>query len=223
MTGAFDPPLVLILATDLLLLGGSRIGALIRLSALQGVTLALLPLFVHVPTGHVWLIAIGTTLVKGLLLPRLLRHALLSVGVRREIEPLIGFTPSMLLGLVALGASLWVGRRLPLPHPLASPLLVPTSLFTIMTGLLLVLGRRKALTQVLGYLVFENGIFAFGVSVVEDQPVLVEMGVLLDLFVAVFVMGIMVFHIQREFGSMDVSRLRNLRDSTVRLDREDLR
>ncbi len=223
MSGAVEPLLILVLATDLFFLGGSRIGALIRLSALQGVLLALLPALVHPPTGHVWVIVIGTAVVKGIVLPRLLRHALLSVGVRREIEPIVGFAPSMLLGLVALGGSLWIGRRLQLPHELVSPLLVPTSFFTIMAGLLLVLCRRKALTQVLGYLVFENGIFAFGVAVVHDQPVLVEMGVLLDLFVAVFVMGIMVFHINREFGSIDISRMRNLRDSTVRLDREDLR
>ena len=63
------------------------------------------------------------------------------------------------------------------------------------------------MTQALGYLVFENGIYGFGIAVAGEAPLLVEMGVLLDLFVAVFVMGIIIFHIQRDFSHIDVDRL----------------
>ena len=100
--------------------------------------------------------------------------------------------------------------------PWASPsaLLVPAGLFTVWTGLFLIMARRKAITQVLGYIVMENGIFALGMVLVEAMPLLVELGVLLDIFVAVFVMGIIVFQINREFDHIDSDQLSALRELT---------
>ena len=72
--------------------------------------------------------------------------------------------------------------------------------------------RRKALTQVMGYLVLENGIYLFGITLGREAPLLVEMGVSLDVFVAVFVMGIIIFHISREFDHIDVDQLASLKD-----------
>ena len=84
----------------------------------------------------------------------------------------------------------------------------------MLTGLFLIVARRQALMQVVGYLALENGIFAFGAVVMKEAPLLVEMGILLDIFVAVFVMGIMVFHISREFDHTDTERLSELKDWT---------
>ena len=81
-----------------------------------------------------------------------------------------------------------------------------------MTGLILLTTRRKAISQVVGYLVLENGIFVFGLLLVDAMPLLVEVGVLLDLFVAVFVMGIILNHIRDEFASLDTGRLEELRE-----------
>ena len=78
---------------------------------------------------------------------------------------------------------------------------VAASFATILTGFFLITTRIKAITQVLGYLVLENGIYIFGVLLLEATPFLVEVGVLLDLFVAIFVMGIIINHISREFTS----------------------
>ena len=82
-------------------------------------------------------------------------------------------------------------------------LIVPAAFSTVLTGFLLLTTRIKAITQVLGYLVLENGIFMFGMLLLEAMPFLVEVGVLLDLFVGVFVMGIIIHHINREFASID--------------------
>jgi hydrogenase-4 component E len=84
----------------------------------------------------------------------------------------------------------------------------------LLTGLFLIVARRTALTQALGYLVMENGIYAFGVGLVEGTPMLLELGILLDVFVAVFVMGIAIFHISREFDHIDTDRMTTLRDWT---------
>ena len=97
--------------------------------------------------------------------------------------------------------------------PDGPPLLVPTALLTGLTGLFLVVARGKAIVQALGYLVFENGIYAFGLAIAHEEPLLVQLGVLLDLLVAVFVMGIIVFRIQRDFEHIDVGRLVALHDA----------
>jgi hydrogenase-4 component E len=73
--------------------------------------------------------------------------------------------------------------------------------------------RYKALTQVVGYLMLENGIYVFGLTQTEQVPFLLEMGVLLDVFVGVFIMGIVVFHINREFDSMSSANLEELKES----------
>ncbi len=120
---------------------------------------------------------------------------------------------SLLVGLAAARRSAWLGGRLPLP-PRAGrpPLLVPVALFTMLIGLFLIVSRRKAVMQVLGYLAMENGIYAFGMALAVEEPLLVEMGVLLDVFVAVFVMGIAIYHISREFDHIDTDRLSALKD-----------
>ena len=75
-----------------------------------------------------------------------------------------------------------------------------------------IVSRRKAIMQTLGYLAMENGIYAFGLAFAVEEPLLVEMGVLLDVFVAVFVMGIAIHHISREFDHIDTDRLSALKD-----------
>jgi len=102
-------------------------------------------------------------------------------------------------------------RDLPLPE-VQSRLLVPVALSTVMVGLTVLTTRSKALTQVVGYLILENGIYVFGLSQAERVPFLVEVGVLLDVFAGVFIMGIVVFHINREFDSIDSARLTELKD-----------
>ena len=214
MTGWLDTLLVLIVLTNLKLLGTSRLGGCIRVVAAQGILLGGLPLLTggEAFSPRSLLLAAAGVGLKGIVFPWLLLRALREAKVQREVRPYLGYTASMLFGGVVLGIGLWAGSRLPLPAAVRSSLLVPVALATMLTGLLVVVSRSKAITQVLGYLVFENGIYAFGVGIAPDAPVLVELGILLDVFVAVFVMGIMIFHINREFDDIDTERLSELRD-----------
>ncbi len=116
----------------------------------------------------------------------------------------------LLFALVAL--AILFARTLPLTEADAGTLLVPASLATVLTGFIILTTRRKAITQVAGYLVLENGIFIMGLTLVEAMPFLVEVGVLLDLVVAIFVMGIMIYQINREFASLDTDRLTHLKE-----------
>ena len=196
-----------------MLLGSSRLGTCIRIAALQGILLGLLTLTAWSEGAlRSGILGVASAGLKGVVFPWLLSRALRDADVRREVEPFVGYNLSLLIGTTALATSLWLAGRLPPPNPDASTLVFPVALFTILAGLLLIVSRRKALTQVIGYLVLENGIYAFGAGLVENTPMVVELGVLLDLFVAVFVMGIAVFHINREFDHIDTGRLTVLRD-----------
>jgi len=212
MRAFHDLLLLFVVLTNFWVLGTTRLSATIRAVAIQGTLLAALPLALH-PGASVHLIGLagGTLVVKAIVLPSLLVRAIREAAVRREIEPLIGYTASMVLGAGAVALAFSIAPRLPLPE-LDSPRLVPVALSTVMIGLLVLTTRSKAVTQVVGYLILENGVYVFGLSQVERVPFLLEVGVLLDIFVAVFIMGIVVFHINREFDSLDSARLTELRD-----------
>ena len=209
-----DLVLVLVLLTNFLLLGSSRLTLCIRVVAVQGVAAGLLPFFLPSQgvTLRVFLLVAGIVAVKGFIFPRLLFRTVRGAAVRHELEPFVGYSTSVAFGVVALGISLWLARRLNPPVPLPSLLTLPTALFTVLIGLFMIVSRRKAVTQVLGYLAMENGIYLFGITLAREEPLLVEMGVLLDVFVAVFVMGIAIFHISREFDHIDVDQLTTLKD-----------
>ncbi len=213
MSHAVDPLLVLVLLLNFFLLGTSRLRAVIDGSALQGVLLGILVIFVHGGVGvQSAIVATAAILIKGVLIPSLLHRAMREAAIRREVEPLVGYIASLLLGAIATGAAVLFARVLPLAPAHVGSLLVPASLATVLTGFLILCIRRKAITQVVGYLVLENGIFIMGLCLLEAMPFLVEMGVLLDLLVAVFVIGIIINHINREFASLDTARLRALKE-----------
>ncbi len=204
--------LFLVVLTDFTVLGSSRLSACIRAVAVQGFLLGLLPVVLHSPPSlHTEVLGVGTVLVKAVALPWFLRWAIREASVRREVEPLVGYMASLLLGAGALVVAFIVSSVLPM-RGLTSDLLVPVSLVTLMIGLIVLITRAKALTQVVGYLMLENGIYLFGLTQAERVPFLVDVGVLLDVFVGVFVMGIVVFHINREFDSLSSARLTELRD-----------
>ena len=205
--------LVLVVLTNLKLLGSSRLGASIRVVALQGVVLGLLPILAYLQdlSVHFVLLAIGTITLKGIVFPWLLFRAVREAEVAREIEPYVGYVASLVAGVLALGVSFWMCTRLTMPTNIASPWQAPVALFSIFAGLFLIVARKRALNQVLGFLVLENGIYTFGIGIVAETPFLVELGVLLDVFVAVFVMGIAVYHINREFDHIETDRLDRLK------------
>jgi hydrogenase-4 component E len=207
-----DLILLLVVLTDFWVLATTRLSTTIRATAIQGVLLAALPmaLYPHFRI-HIVGLTIGTLLVKAIVLPHFLTRAIREAAVRREIEPLIGFTASLMLGAAAVALSYAIAPRLELPG-VENEMLIPVALSTVIIGLIVLTTRNKALTQVVGYLVLENGIYVFGLSQAERVPFLVEIGVLLDVFAGVFIMGIVVFHINREFDSLSSARLTELRD-----------
>jgi len=205
--------LVIFLLLNFWMLGTSRLRAVIHCAGGQGILLGTTYLVMHGASGP-GAIALGIAIVaiKGILIPRILIGALRSQPIRREVEPFISYTASLLLGALATGLAVLFARTLPLMRADAGALLVPTSLATALTGFIVLTTRRKALTQVVGYLTLENGIFIFGLTLIDAMPFLVEAGILLDVLVAVFVMGVVVEHIVREFSSVGGDELVELRE-----------
>ena len=214
MSGLAELLLVAALLLGLALLGSSRLSTCIRLVAVHGAVISILPLVQHGLSlgAHALVLVVAPLLVKGALIPWLLLRAIREANVRREVEPFIGYTASLVIGAGLTLAGFVVAARLPLPSDATGSLLPACALATVLMGALLMVSRLKAVTQVIGYLVLENGIFLFGQSLATELPVLVELGVLLDLLVGVFVMGIAIFHINREFDSIAVHGLTALRD-----------
>jgi hydrogenase-4 component E len=198
---------------NLVALGSSRLPSLIRTMSAQGVLLGLMPLLLATEFHwHVALVALATVVGKGLVIPGLLRRAMRAVSIEREVEPIVGFEVSLLLGAGATVGAVVAARWLPVLPEHSGLLLVPGAMATVATGFILLVGRVKAISQVCGFLILENGIYLFGLMLIRITPLLVEAGVLLDVTVGVFVIGIIVDRIQRTFDSLDTRKLTALRE-----------
>jgi len=213
MKAFIDPILVVVLLLNFVALGASRLRTLIQAVALQGILLGVLIVLAH-GSFLVWvlLMAVATMALKGVVIPRMLFHAVREVVIRREVEPIVGFVASLFLGAVGTALAVLFANTLPIAHEHAASLVVPAALSTVLTGFLILTTRSKAITQVVGYLILENGVFIFGLLLMEALPFMVELGVLLDLFVAIFVMGIIIHKISREFSSVSTHMLSELKE-----------
>ncbi len=214
MSAFFQLLLLVLMLNNLLLAGVVRLASLIRQVAVQGVLLALL---LMLPGAHGFslehlLLGGAVLLIKGIAFPILLSRTLKKVAVEQDAEPRLGCGLSVIACMVGLAFSLWLEARLPIQPGLFPSLLLPAALMTLFSGLILVVGRTKAISQVIGYLVAENGIFLLGIPLMAKGAVWFELTILLDVFVAVFVMGIAINHINKTFESIDVGRFCSLRD-----------
>ncbi len=206
--------LVLLVLGNLRLLASTRLGAKIRTVAAQGVLLGLVPLLagMHTPGLRAAFVAIVGMSLKGVVFPWLLFRAVRETRISRDVQPYVGYSASVLIGVIGLAAMFLLSERLA-PFPAgATSLLVTAALFSVFTGLFLIISRKRAINQVLGFLVLENGVYLFGAGVMSETSLLVEIGILLDVFVAVFVMGIALFHINREFDHIETDRLSSLKN-----------
>jgi hydrogenase-4 component E len=203
----------LAMGLNLLALGSNRLPALITTVSVQGMVLGVMPLVME--SHFEWLVALmalGTVAGKGILIPHLLRRAMRAAHIDREVEPFIGFVPSLLLGAGGTIAAVALAQVLPLLPEHAGTLLVSGAGASVLTGFILLIGRAKAISQVCGYLILENGIYLFGLLLIKSTPLMVEAAILLDLTVGIFVIGIIVDRIQRAFDSLDTRKLTVLRE-----------
>jgi hydrogenase-4 component E len=204
---------VSLLLVDLYMIGASRLGACIRASALQGLLLAVLPFLFHhgAPDVALVVLALSALALKAIAIPRLLLRTLETAAVRREVEPMVSLHVSLIAGAALIGFAFWASQKLVPPVPPPSPLALPAAFATLLLGFLVLVTRTKAITQVVGCLMLDNGVYLFGRGLASALPLVIELGILLDVWVGVFVMGIAIHHIDREFDHIDTTRLVGLR------------
>ncbi len=209
--------LVLILLSVLLSLGSSRMMTLVKIMSLQGTMIPLVGLLLQQDgnSAHSGIFFFQCMLlVKGALIPGLLYLAVTRVSIKREVEPIIGYHASLLAGLGLILLAVYITQRLKLSLPDDNALLLISAITTMGGGLFLMMSRTKAITQVIGYLMLENGIYLVGVALTKQTHnlYLVEFGILLDLLVGVMIMGIILHNINRTFDDVDTMYLGQLKD-----------
>ncbi|HEY5596503.1 MAG TPA: NADH-quinone oxidoreductase subunit K [Candidatus Bipolaricaulota bacterium] len=213
LLGAVDILNALLLLTGFLLVGYKRLLPYVRVYAFQSTLLAALSLALALQTGifHLYVMAALTLLIKGALIPWSLFALIARLQIKREIETTINVPLSLLSAGALVVLAQWVAQPLLARGAGGMSITLIVSLALVLMGLFLMATRRKAITQIVGLLTMENGLFLTGVAMTSGMPMLVELGVLFDVFVGISILGIFVFRIRQAFDTVDMEQLRELK------------
>jgi len=203
------------LLTAVLIVWRRELKAIVRLLAWQGLALAAIPLVEGIGQHDAAIITVGVVVLglKALVLPVLLGRA---VGTedqeRRESTPLVNTTASLLItaGLTILAYA--VTRPIIALDPTEATRAVPAAFAVILIAVFVMVSRRRALSQAVGFLMLDNGIAATGFLITAGVPLIVELGASLDALFAILVLGVLTGRMRRAFGDTDLDQLRELRD-----------
>lgn len=201
------------LVTTYLMVGQKSLFTTIRLYGAQSVLLAIVAAAKAIGDDHPALLVMATMTVvlKGFAIPLFLMRVVDRIGIHREIEPFLNVPTSLLacLGLTVVGYRVSTGfaeATVGVTHHV-----VGVGLSAMMIGLFLMVTRKKAITQILALLTFENAIFLVALGITSGMPLGVELGIFFDVILAVLVLGVLVRRIVDRFESMDISRLSKLK------------
>ncbi|MDC7225315.1 MAG: hypothetical protein PQJ61_00965 [Spirochaetales bacterium] len=204
---------LLIILSNLFLLGSSRTRAMLRGIAAQGVLLSILPfLFPMHKSGLVSIIvpAVLSITIKAILIPYFLHRVIQRVNTENALNPYIGYPVSVIIGLlISYGSFLFI-EKLPFSYLSISPFTTSAAFASILIGMLIISTRRNVIAQIIGYLVFENAGFILGISISSTMPLFIEIGIMLDLLAGIFIMVVAVSRIHILFDSVGTQKLERL-------------
>jgi hydrogenase-4 component E len=197
------------------MLAQRRILSLIYLFAWQGAVLAVNSLIVAWYTGHgeLYLSAFFTVLLKVIALPMALHYLIRKLNVQWDVETLINIPTTLLAGIVLVVFAF--NLALPISQ-LAGTITRGTlgiAIAVVLLAFLMMITRRKAVPQVIGFLAMENGLFFAATSTTYGMPMVVELGILLDVLVGVLILGIFFFQVREAFDSLDLKHMEKLKES----------
>ncbi|MBI9103516.1 MAG: hypothetical protein JEY99_13945 [Spirochaetales bacterium] len=204
---------LLIVLSNIFLLGSSRTGAMIRGVTFQGVVLSLLPLFIPSEAGKIvelLILAIISIAIKGFIIPHYLRKVTRNVLTKKELHPYVGYSWSVIFGLLISYGSFYFIKKLPFMYLSVSSFNTAAAFASIIIGMFIIATRRNIIAQIIGYLVFENAGFILGISIASSQPLFIEIGILLDLLAGIVIMVVAVTHIHLYFDSVNSESLERL-------------
>ncbi len=204
----------LILLTAFGLLVQRRILGLLHLFAWQGLFLCISTAIVGYITGmhHLFISSILTLTLKVVVLPYILYALIRKLEIRKEIESLVNIPRTMLIGIALVIFSYHLTAPITHLSTMVTRSTLAVALASVMLGLLMMVTRRHAVTQIIGFLAMENGLFFAATSATYGMPMVVELGVALDLLIAAFIFGIFFFHISTTFDSLDVEQMAKLKE-----------
>jgi len=204
-----------LLLTGVLVLWRRELAVIIRVFAAQGVALAALVavLAAHENSPELWIVAVGLLILRAGVLPLLLARALAAAGpARRETRPLVNVASSLLAAAVLALLAYAVSRPLVALSPSPATQAIPVGITVVLIGFFVLVTRRRALSQLVGFLLMDNGITTVGFLTTSSVGLIVELGVSLDVLLAVLVLRILTARIQESFGDADLDELRELHD-----------
>jgi len=194
-----------------------RILSLINLFAWQGLVLSLSTFVVAYSTAqpHLYYSAGLTLLLKVLLLPWLLHRLIRKLNVRWDVETLLNIPTTMLVGIALVIFAFNLAAPITQLAQGITRGLIGIALACVLLSLLMMLTRRKAVSQVVAFLSLENGLFFAATSATQGMPLVVELGIALDVLVATFIFGIFFFQIRETFDSLDITHMEKLKDDNT--------
>ena len=211
--------LVNVLAAFLLLiafamLSQRRVLTLIKLLAWQGAALAISTAIVAWSTGqtHLYYSALITVLLKVILIPWVLHRLIDRLFVRWDIETLINIPTTMLIGIGLVIFAFALAAPISQMATTLTRSTLGIALASVLLSFLMMIVRQKAVPQVIGFLAMENGLFFAATSATYGMPLVVELGVALDVLVGTFIFGIFFFHIRERFDSLDIRHMEKLKE-----------
>jgi len=204
----------LILLTAFAMLVQRRMYALLHLFAWQGLFLAVSTALVGyvAKTHHLYISSLLTLAIKVVLLPYILHRLIQNLRIHKEVETVVNVPTTMLMGIALVIFSYHLTAPIRELSTLVTKSTLAVALATVMLGLLMMITRRHAVTQIIGFLAVENGLFFAATSATYGMPLVVELGVALDLLIAAFIFGIFFFHINTTFDSLDVDQMARLKE-----------
>jgi hydrogenase-4 component E len=192
----------------------SRLGTYVKMLSIQGVLIFLISItHLHsMETFHALFITFETLGVKALLIPLFIGYIIQNINIIRETEANIHFFTSLLISTLIIVGCFMISFFIAGFQKSVDVVIFGPSIAAIIVGLFIIVTRKKLITHVMGYLVMENGIFLLSLALATDVPIIVEVGVLLDIFIGVFLMGIFLNKIQSTLESSDIQKLSQLTD-----------
>jgi len=204
----------LLLLLAFAMLSQRRVLSLIDLYAAQGLALAASTAIVAWGTGqtHLYFSAALTLALKVLLLPWILYRLIRRLDVRWDVEGLINIPTTMLIGIVLVVFSFNLAYPISQLASTVTRATLGIAIACVMLSFLMMITRRKAIPQVIGFLSMENGLFFAATSATYGMPMVVELGIALDVLVAMLVLGVFFFQIREQFDSLDLHHLEALKE-----------
>ena len=205
---------VLMLLTSVMAIATTRMKPLINLFSIQSVFLAALAFIVAwtSDTPHIYIMCVLTIALKVVVMPRMLLYIISRINVDKEVELSIGIPGSLLISGLLIILSYYITEPLLTSIETVERNCLALSVSIILIGLLMMCTRRKAITETVGLLMMENGLFLGAVALSHGMPLIVEIGAFFDVMVAVIIIGIFAYRINRSFNSVDTTFLRRLRE-----------